>query len=115
MDLPKLTLPVAACGTEQAGAPAAPQAGAGGQPPYGAVQTFPVSAPEHDRLLSAAFGTAADGAQTGRKLYDVGGPNDAFFGVALSPDASRVAAVGYLGGETNGGDRDASAVLWLQP
>ena len=61
MALPKLlrivplALAVAACGTEQANAPAAPQAGAGGQPPYGAVQTSPVSASEHDRFLSAAF------------------------------------------------------------
>ena len=57
----------------------------------------------------------ADGAQTGRKLYDVGGPNDAFFGIALSPDGTRVAAVGYLGRETNGGDKDDGAVLWLKP
>ena len=58
---------------------------------------------------------AADGAQTGRKLYDVGGPNDAFFGVALSPDGSRAAAVGYLGRETGGGEKDDGAVLWLRP
>ncbi|HVL04838.1 MAG TPA: delta-60 repeat domain-containing protein [Acidimicrobiales bacterium] len=58
---------------------------------------------------------AAGGAETGRKLYDVGGPNDAFFGVALSPDGTRVAVVGYLGRETNGGDKDHGAVLWLRP
>ena len=51
----------------------------------------------------------------GRKLYDVGGPNDAFFGVALSPDGSRIAAVGYLGRETSGSDKDDGAVLWLRP
>jgi hypothetical protein len=45
----------------------------------------------------------------------VGGPNDAFFGVALSPDGTRVAAVGYLGRETGGGEKDDGAVLWLQP
>lgn len=59
--------------------------------------------------LDAAFG------QGGRKLYDVGGPNDAFYGVALSPDGSRIAAVGYLGRDTSGGEKDDGAVLWLQP
>jgi len=58
---------------------------------------------------------AADGRETSRKLYDVGGPNDAFFGVALSPDGTRVAVVGYLGRETNGGQKDDGAVLWLKP
>ena len=54
-------------------------------------------------------------AANGRKLFDVGGPNDSFFGVALSPDTSRVAAVGYLGRDTAGSDKDDSAVLWLKP
>ena len=58
---------------------------------------------------------AADGSVAGRKLYDMGGPNDAFFGVALSPDGSRLAAVGYLGRDTGGSEKDDSAVLWLQP
>ena len=53
--------------------------------------------------------------QGGRKLFDVGGPNDAFFGVALSPDGTRVAVVGYLGRDTSGSDKDDGAVLWLQP
>lgn len=53
--------------------------------------------------------------QGGRKLYDVGGPNDAFFGVAVSPDGSRLAAVGYLGRDTNGSEKDDGAVLWLKP
>lgn len=59
--------------------------------------------------LDPAFG------EGGRKLYDVGGPNDAFFGVALSPDGSRIAAVGYLGRDTSGSEKDDGAVLWLQP
>lgn len=71
--------------------------------------------PAASNLDAMVVTLAADGAQTGRKLYDVGGPNDAFFGVALSPDASRVAAVGYLGREANGGEKDDGAVLWLQP
>ncbi len=60
-------------------------------------------------LLDPAYG------QGGRKLVDVGGPNDSFFGVALSPDASTVAVVGYRGGGTGEGEKDDSAVLWLQP
>ncbi len=59
--------------------------------------------------LDPAFG------EGGRKLYDVGGPNDAFFGVALSPDGSRIAAVGYLGRDPSGNEKDDGAVLWLQP
>jgi len=71
--------------------------------------------PAASNLDAMVVTLAADGAQTSPKLYDVGGPNDAFFGVALSPDGSRVAAVGYLGREPNGGDKDDSAVLWLRP
>ena len=59
--------------------------------------------------LDPAFG---DG---GRKLYDVGGPDDSFFGVALSPAGSRIAAAGYLGRQTSGRDKDDGAVLWLRP
>ncbi|MGH9153606.1 MAG: hypothetical protein ACRD03_14650 [Acidimicrobiales bacterium] len=59
--------------------------------------------------LDPAFGA------NGRRLFDVGGPNDSFFGVALSPDKSRVAVVGYLGRDTAGSDKDDSAVLWLKP
>ena len=54
-------------------------------------------------------------APDGRRLFDIGGPNDAFFSVAVSPDGSRVAAVGYLGRETAGSEKDDSAVLWLRP
>ncbi len=57
----------------------------------------------------AAFGP------DGRRLLDIGGPNDSFFGVAVSPDGSRVAAVGYLGRDAAGDDKDDSAVLWLRP
>ncbi|MDQ3980397.1 MAG: hypothetical protein M3314_12715 [Actinomycetota bacterium] len=51
----------------------------------------------------------------GRRLFDIGGPNDAFFGVAVSHDRSRVAVVGYLGRDTTGSEKDDSAVLWLRP
>ena len=71
--------------------------------------------PTGSNLDAMVVTLAANGAQTGRKLYDVGGPNDAFFGVALSPDGKRVAVVGYLGRETNGSEKDDGAVLWLQP
>ena len=59
--------------------------------------------------LDTTFGT------NGRRLLDIGGPNDSFFGMALSPDRSRVAAVGYLGRDTNGSDKDDAALLWLRP
>jgi len=62
-----------------------------------------------DGLLDPAYG------QGGRKLVDVGGPNDSFFGVALSPGARTVAVVGYLGRDTGGDDTDDGAVLWLRP
>ena len=55
----------------------------------------PLSATDHDRLL--------------------GGPNDAFFGVAVSPDGSRVAVVGYLGRADDDTEDDDGAVLWLGP
>ena len=53
--------------------------------------------------------------QAGRKIFDMGGPDDSFFGVALSPDGSRVAVVGDLGRDTSGGAKDDGAALWLQP
>ena len=65
--------------------------------------------------LTPTGGLDAGYGQGGRKLYDVGGPNDAFFGVAVSPDGSRVAAVGYLGRDTGGDQKDDGAVLWLRP
>jgi uncharacterized delta-60 repeat protein len=71
--------------------------------------------PTASNLDAMVVRLAPGGTVVDRKLYDVGGPNDAFFGVALSPDGSRIAAVGYLGGDTNGGGKDDGAVLWLQP
>lgn len=62
-----------------------------------------------DGALDPAFGPA------GRRLYDLGGPNDSLFGVAVSPDKTRVAVVGYLGQETNGDQKDDGAVIWLRP
>jgi uncharacterized delta-60 repeat protein len=70
--------------------------------------------PSASNLDAMVVRLSASGAPD-RKLYDVGGPNDAFFGVALSPDGTRIAAVGYLGRETNGDQKDDGAVLWLQP
>jgi uncharacterized delta-60 repeat protein len=71
--------------------------------------------PNASNLDAMVVRLAPGGMLVDRKLYDVGGPNDAFFGVALSPDGSRIAAVGYLGRNTNGGEKDDGAVLWLQP
>jgi uncharacterized delta-60 repeat protein len=62
-----------------------------------------------DGTLDPAYGKG------GRTLFDLGGPNDSFFGVAVSPDGSRVAVVGYLGREADGADKDDAAVLWLKP
>jgi uncharacterized delta-60 repeat protein len=83
--------------------------------PDGRVIVVGSGKPTASNLDAMVVTLAADGAQTGRKLYDVGGPNDAFFGIALSPDGSRVAAVGYLGRETSGSEKDDGAVLWLRP
>ncbi len=58
---------------------------------------------------------AATGAVQDRRLVDIGGPNDSFFGVAVSPDGSRVAVVGYLGRDTAGSDKDDSALLFVRP
>jgi len=51
----------------------------------------------------------------GRRLYDLGGPNDSLFGLAVSPDGTRAAAVGYLGQATDGDRKDDGAVVWLRP
>jgi len=61
-----------------------------------------------DGLLDPAYG------QGGRKLVDVGGPDDSYFGVAVSPDAGTAAVVGHLGRDTGGDDNDDGAVLWLR-
>lgn len=42
-------------------------------------------------------------------------PTTPFFGVALSPDKSRVAVVGYLSRDTASSEKNDSAVLWLKP
>ncbi|MDP1806799.1 MAG: hypothetical protein Q8K72_16590, partial [Acidimicrobiales bacterium] len=99
MALPKLlrivplALAVAACGSDGASPPTAPQAGAGagGQPAYDAVQTVAVSPSEHDRFLSAVFdstnrlyaaGFVAAGAvqQMAVTRFNDGGGLDAGFG-----------------------------------
>jgi len=57
-----------------------------------------------------------DGALGDRRLVDLGGPNDSFFGVAVSPDGSRAAAVGYAGHDPADSSRnDDGAILWLRP
>ena len=71
--------------------------------------------PNASNLDAMVVRLAPGGMLVDRKLYDVGGPNDAFFRVALSPDGSRIAAVGHLGRNTNGREKDDGAVLWLQP
>lgn len=57
-----------------------------------------------------------DGALADRRLVDLGGPNDAFFGVAVSADGSRAAAVGYVGQDPSDSSKnDDGAILWLRP
>ncbi len=59
-------------------------------------------------------------APLGRRVYDLGGPGDAFWGAALSPDKKRVAVVGVKGANTNadagavGNDDGAVLILPLQ-
>jgi hypothetical protein len=50
----------------------------------------------------------------GRLLTDLGGPNDAFFGVDVSEDGSTVYVAGYRGAvEDTEGDFDDAALLRL--
>lgn len=59
---------------------------------------------------------AGNGAVESRRLVDLGGPNDSFFGIAVSPDGSRAAAVGYVGDDAVDASRkDDGAILWLRP
>lgn len=46
----------------------------------------------------------------GHQLTDLGGPSDAFYGVALSPDGTRLTVAGYSGAATDGPGND-DAVL----
>ena len=58
-------------------------------------------------------------ASTGYRLFDLGGPNDFFWGAALSPDGKRVALVGIEGAATVAadagtvGDDDDGALMLL--
>jgi uncharacterized delta-60 repeat protein len=49
----------------------------------------------------------------GVRVYDLGGPGDFFWAVAVSPDKSQVAAVGLRGVDPDGGGRDEAALLLL--
>ncbi|MCC6810727.1 MAG: hypothetical protein IT381_25075 [Deltaproteobacteria bacterium] len=61
----------------------------------------------------------ADGAfdpsfgEGGKKLYDLGGPSDSFFSVAVSPDGTRAAVAGYIGAPTAGPGNDDGVILFL--
>lgn len=57
-----------------------------------------------DGKAESAFGTS------GRVLSDLGGPADAWFGVAVSPDGKSVVVGGYKGTDANSGGND-DAVL----
>lgn len=72
-------------------------------------------------LDDLVFGLTATGpldpgfGRADRKLSDVGGPDDSFSGVALSRDAIGLVAVGSVGRDTSGGEKDDGAVPWLGP
>ena len=58
-----------------------------------------------DGVPDESFGTH------GVKLYDLGGASDFFWGVALSPDHSKVAIVGIKGAATPANDDDSALLL----
>ncbi|MFP5318688.1 MAG: hypothetical protein ACLGI2_10395 [Acidimicrobiia bacterium] len=71
--------------------------------------------PSATNLDAMVVRLARDGTLQDRRLVDLGGPNDAFFGVAVSPDGSRAAAVGYVGQDTSDSSKnDDGAILWLR-
>lgn len=49
----------------------------------------------------------------GHALLDLGGPADAFFGVAAAPDGRSVIVAGYKGADPEGDDNDDAALLRL--
>ncbi len=106
---------LAACGGGT-GAPApGPAPAAGGEPAMEVVQPGGANLDGMVVRLTATGSPDPGYGQGGRKLYDMGGPNDSLFGVALSPDGTRLAAVGYLGREASVGEKDDGVVLWLRP
>ncbi|WP_394832616.1 hypothetical protein LVJ94_39540 [Pendulispora rubella] len=50
-------------------------------------------------------------APKGRKLYDLGGTGDVFWGVALSPDKKKIAIVGYSSAVPTGSNEDSFLLL----
>ncbi|WP_394848612.1 hypothetical protein LZC95_14280 [Pendulispora brunnea] len=50
-------------------------------------------------------------APKGRKLYDLGGTGDVFWGVALSPDKKKLAIVGYSSAVPTGSNEDSFLLL----
>ncbi len=52
-------------------------------------------------------------APNGIKLYDLGGPSDFFWGLALSPDGRRAAITGLRGAAMGGNDDAAMLILTL--
>jgi hypothetical protein len=58
----------------------------------------------------SGFGTG------GRVLSDLGGPGDAWFGVALAPDGKSVTVVGYKGADpaATDGSKDDAAIATVR-
>jgi hypothetical protein len=77
------------------------------------LRIIPLASAVASNLDAMVVRLAPGGTVVDRKLYDVGGPNEALSGAAF--DGSRIAAVGYVGRANDGGGKDDDAVLWLQP
>lgn len=74
-----------------------------------AVGSGKMTEPEVDAMIALfdQFGDIVSEFGTdGYALADLGGPNDAFYGVALSPDGESVIVAGYKGAATDGTDND---------
>jgi hypothetical protein len=48
--------------------------------------------------------------EDGHVISDLGGPGDAWYGMALTPDETQVIIVGYKGVDANGGGNDDAVV-----
>ena len=51
----------------------------------------------------------------GRRVFDLGGPNDFFWSVSVAPDQKSIAAVGVAGAATEPGSPDDDAVILVLP
>lgn len=62
-----------------------------------------------DGALDTTFST------DGYELFDLGRPEEAFFGASVAPDGKSAAAAGYVSGQVNGMEADADGALLVIP